>query len=171
VRYATNRGQNQDIAAKFLAFENKGEFVGTKRASLDRLVSDYREKDLESAAPLRDAVKNVLDRMKRVFSTRDPLLSSQGVLSVYYWFIRQVPDNQVHLVRPFLVAFNEALRANKSAALNNTDAQEADVVDPVLAEYALLARSTNDQGSLLRRFRILADRFDPWLRTQRTAAS
>lgn len=158
VKFNKNRGQDRNLAAKLMLIEFRGEFVDVKRFHLDRFVqqgvsADAPLAEFERAA---DRVKGVLDKMTEIFVDNDPLLTSEGTVPVYYWLVRGLPDAQLPSVRTFLVGFEELRRLNRIKA--RTSSQD-EGVDVALLQYDHMNRSTNDQGSLEGRYKLLSDRF------------
>lgn len=158
VAFSRKRGQDLDIAGKFLLTEFRGQIVETKRANLDRMVEDAwnADADLDDLERAAKRVRAVAGRMQRVFVSRDPLLRTQGPLVPYYWFVRTVPVKQHRLVRPFLIRFEDLRAANRKLA---RDIRTVASADPELLRYDALNRSINDQGSIEGRYEILLERF------------
>jgi hypothetical protein len=162
--FAMTRGQDLDVAAKFLLTEFRGRVVETKRENLDRLVAESLESGADEEDLRRAAarVRKVVDAMGEVFLTRDRLLRTQGQLVPYYLLVRAT-EQELHLkIRPFLLRFEDLRKANRDLA---SDADAADQVDRDLLRYDALNRGINDQGSIEGRFEILFDRFREYLRT------
>jgi hypothetical protein len=172
ISFSTLRGGDLNTAAKLLLVEFRGQLVDTKKGPLDRFVKSAAQASREmvsdaliSEAPLQDfheaadRVRDVLDRMTRVFRDRDPLLRTQGPVTVYYWFVREVSSEHLDAVRQFLDEFTAARRNQRKLM------QRGELVHPdqELIQYDLWDRSTNDQISLEGRFVILANRFERWL--------
>jgi hypothetical protein len=154
-RFSTNRRQDQNAAAKLLLMEFRGHPVGTQKPGIDRLVQDGIRAEAD-AGEFRRAVnrcKGVLDRMALIFSSKDPLLSSAGPLTVYYWLVREIPKEVDSRVRQFLVEFNKHLAGNRARAQAGKSK-----VDPDLVLYSQLARSVDNQGSIEGRYEILRRR-------------
>ena len=95
-----------------------------------------------------------LDRMAAIFVENDPLLSSAGPLTVYYWFVRSIPRTRDRQVRKFLLDFNAERKASVSRA--QTGASD---VEPDFLAYERFDRSVDNQGSIEARFDILRRRF------------
>jgi hypothetical protein len=166
VKFSTARGQDLDIAAKFLLVEFRGQLSETKRGTLDRLVdegisADANVADLERAA--QRVVEN-LEHMNEVFLSRDPLLATQGPAVPYYWLIRAIPHREHHKVRPFLVAFEQIRKRNREMAQDPSENYEG---DPILLTYDRYNRSINDLASIEGRFRILFDFYRHGVNLQR----
>jgi hypothetical protein len=152
IKFSTQRGQDKNTAAKLLLIEFRGRFVDVKRFQLDRFVEEGIASETDEFGVAAERVNSVLDAMVNVFVRRDPLLSSQGLVPVYYWLVRSVgprPD-----LREFLVAFDRQRKANSELA--ETQPERA---DQELLAFDLLNRNTNDQKSLRGRFEILARRY------------
>ena len=158
IRFQTKRGQDLNAAAKLLITEFRGKFVETKRVHLDRFVQEGLQSETHDVERAADRVMRVLGRMRHIFVERDPLLSSQGPVTVFYWLVRTFADRHGGQIRDFLVQFETARKANRQLAK-----ERADRADPQLSFYDALSRSTNDQSSLEGRFRILSDRLQNYL--------
>jgi len=155
ISYATNRGQDLDLAAKLLLVEFRGRLVETKKIALDRFAQEgidasATESDFERAA---GRVSHVLSMMSDLFIDGDPLLSTQGPLVPYYWLVRVGSPEELDALRPFLLDFEERRRANRKIAANGT---QGEAVDATLLRYDSLSRSINDPGSIEGRFEILS---------------
>ncbi len=161
IRFATKRMQAENAAAKLLIVEFRGALVETKKTNLDRFVNEAVKAEAQTVdfERARDRVKEILRRMEDVFNPRDPLLSSQGPLTVYYWLVRETPSSQQHRMREFLVHFDNQRRMNRTAA--KTDSGPVDVE---LVAFDNFDRSTNDEASLVGRFEILRKRFEDFTR-------
>jgi hypothetical protein len=142
-------------------FEFDGKPQETKKTTLDAFVRatvKQRER-LELAARRAFAA---LDDMTEIFLPKDPLLTSAGVLPVYYWFVRSIKGDQHRFVRDFLVRFEELRKANRQKA-QATPA--AGGLDRQLLEYDQFNRSTNDLASHLGRISILQRKFEQFTRS------
>lgn len=156
IRFGVSRAADLNAAAKLLLFEYSGKPTATKKTNLDEFASqDVDKEKLELAA--RRAL-DTLTAMSEIFIPRDPLLASAGIVPVYYWFIRNVPEDERFGVRQFLNDF-EALR--KSNREMQKDAGEENL-NPTLARFDTLNRSTNDQQSHMGRIQILEELFNEW---------
>ena len=162
VNFSTKRMQDHNLAAKILLLESKNGFVDTKARNLDefaRAAIPSHER-LSENAPLElglygeagERVYATLERMTPHFQDKDPLLSAQGHIPVYYWVARQRPD-LVPLLRPFLQGFTAAI--TKTLRQLREDPEAA---DPELTNYYTMGRTTNDQASLQGRYDILVKR-------------
>jgi len=143
VSFSNSRKQHENVAAKLLLLEHRGDFVDTKKATLDRFVSEalLQEQGFEDAYR---RVKRVLSRMRRDFGDADPLLRSSGNLPVYYWIYRRWVENPSGLsVRDCIASF-EVLRKDGVYSEN-------------IAAYNLASRSANDEYTYKTRYAILKE--------------
>jgi hypothetical protein len=166
ISFETGRLQDRNAAAKILLLEFRGQFVDTKKAQLDGFVEEFLEVGTgyqpRSFKATVTSCRRVLNDMTQVFIERDPLLRSQGPLTVYYWFIKKHPS-QRKTIREFLVAFEAKRRDNRKRASIQPPTGDIDVE---LLTFDFLSRSPNDQASCLRRYAILESRFEAFLGSQ-----
>lgn len=185
-RFNKQRGQDKNTAAKLLLLEHTGSFVDTKKSQLDKLVDEARahgddrtidetasdlasediiiedvvdkaeETESSDIGRSADRVEIVLDRLTPLFNLSDPILTQQAQIPVIYWLARELP-NSLGRLREFLVRFDEMRKANRD--LEVEDPQR----DPVLVDYELLTRTSNDQSSIGGRYRILRQRYEKFL--------
>jgi hypothetical protein len=157
VKFSFTRGADQNSAAKLLLMEFVGEFVDTKKKSLDLLVDVGLQSENSAFDRAVNNVKANLDRMSQVFITSDPLLASQGPIPLYYWFVRD-HFQDINRIREFLVDFERTRRLNQQESR-----EQNGIADSELLDYDILNRSVNDKVSLVRRFEILNNRFKRFL--------
>jgi len=142
-----------------LLIEFIGGFEETRKRTLDRLVIEAAYKsdnmNLESAA--RDVEKN-LTHMVEIFNEREPLLSSQGPTTVYYWLVREFHKKYKTKIRGFLVNFNDERKVNRQRAKDKLPD-----VDDELLNYDIMDRNVNSKDSQVGRYRILIERFAKFL--------
>jgi len=156
IRFTTKRKQEYNAAAKILLIEFRGKFVDTKRTHLDRFVQEGLKSQATTFDRAASRVKEVLDGMASVFVRKDPLLGSQGPITLYYWLVKNHTAKNEAL-REFLVDFDARRKENRKRA------QEGKKVDEELLRFELLSRSINDQGSLTERYSILENRLQTFL--------
>lgn len=152
IKFSKNRGQDKNTAAKLLLLEFRGKLVDTKKVHLDRFVDEGVQSENNDFCHSANRVMQVLDDMCSTFGKKDPLLSSEGPTTLYYWFIRE--RGRQPNFRHFLSLFDKARRDN--TALANKSVERA---DQELLAFNVLNRSTNDQGSLVKRYQILNNRY------------
>lgn len=162
IGFETSRLQDHNAAARILLLEFRGQFVDTKKAQLDGFVTvGMRSPSITAEVSLKDLssiarrCRQILNHMMQVFIGHDPLLKSQGPLTVYYWFVR-AHTRQKRLIREFLVEFEARRRDNRKRA--SATPQPVDI-DGELLTFDYLSRSPNDQASCVQRFAILESRF------------
>lgn len=167
IGFTTVRGQDLDAAGKMLLVEFRGRLVETKKAVIDRFVTEGYEVDADSSdAPTSDferaaeRVASVLERLNTVFTPKDPLLGTQGSVIPYYWLVRTADSENVSSIRPFLVHFESQRRSNRKAAAEQSNTYRS---DSELDAYDRMNRSINDGTSLEGRYAILRRRFAAFL--------
>lgn len=151
VNYQAKRGQTLNAAAKLTLFEMRGGLGNTKKQDLDRLVKKNVKLTQKDTEKYMKTISDNMQKMVSVFQKRDELLSSQGNVPVFYWFIRDLHKSDLINVRTFLVRFVRELTRNRKLPEQERD--------PTLSGYSLAARSTNDQLALERRIEILVNYF------------
>jgi hypothetical protein len=157
VKFSFTRGADQNTAAKLLLVEFVGDFVDTKKSSLNQLVDIGLQAENSAFERAVSNVNKNLDIMAQVFTTKDPLLASQGPVPLYYLFVR---DHLHYLdkIREFLIDFERNRLLNQKAIRDPSV-----IIDNVLQDYDIYNRSVNDRASLVRRYEILNDRFERFL--------
>jgi hypothetical protein len=156
VRFSVQRGQDLNAAAKVIVFEYYDKPQETKKRNLDDFV-DVAAAGVRGRLELAARqVLDVLDDMANVFLPQDSLLSSAGVVPVYYWLIRALNSEEMATIRSFLVDFEKARSQNRERVRLNPQSPD---IDQVLVEYDNYNRSTNDAASHEGRYRILLERF------------
>lgn len=155
VSFAVTRGQDLNAAAKLVMFEFLGQLTSTKKINMDQFVKTAA-KDRAKLELSARRVMDTLESMTEIFLPRDRLLTSAGMVPVYYWFVRSLPARSHSKARPFLNWFEEARKKNRqSAALGTSNTK----VDADMTAYDNLNRSTNDESSHIGRYAILSKQF------------
>jgi hypothetical protein len=162
VKFQKKRGQDRNLAAKLISFECAGKPGATKKTDLDRFVTD-RKLTREKIRNAYAMSVQILNQMAEIFLPSDPLLSSSGLIPVYYWFVRQTDTSKHHLIRSFLGEFENARRANRELIKSSPNSKS---IDSQLSEYDIYNRSTNDSVSNEKRVQILAVRFEIFASTR-----
>lgn len=147
IRFGANRGEHLNAAAKVCMFEFHGSLSDTKKKNLDKFVEEGLNKTREDFQWVLDQTYRNVTRMDEIFEQKDTLLRRQGAVPLYYWFVRNLPVNDLAYVRPFLASFEDA----RLDARRLSDEE----VPHDIARYNYYNRSTNDQGSLEIRTEIL----------------
>lgn len=164
VKFAINRAQDKNAAAKMLLFEFNGKPVETKRRNLDNFARQATKESKEKIELTSRRVIDTLNRMSEIFLPSDPLLRSAGVFPVFYWLIRQSESRHDQNVREFLNSFEKTRKENRERA-SNTSAGFA--ADSELMTFDRLNRSPDDEQSHMQRFRLLQKRFKEYLKSTR----
>lgn len=142
IRFNTNRGQDSNLASKLLLIEFRGKFVDTKKVHLDRFVKEAIDAESSYFESAYENIIDVLDLMSEAFMDKDKLLSSSGIIPVYYWLFKQ-HRKDADLMREYLVNFND----RKNYMLKNAHTNE-EIIDYDYVKFAALSKSLNDQNSL-----------------------
>lgn len=156
VNFTNRRYQHREVVARFLLLEDSlctGKIIDTKKVYLDSLAKRYKDQP-EIVERLSSIVVDTLNDMAQAFGEKDPLLRSQGNMTVYYLVFRLARyTNQLSNVnRNNLLSFNEALRENREIAQNNYEESSFE-----LLEYdRLTQQGTNDASNLRERVLVLS---------------
>ncbi len=156
IRFPVSRGQDKNAAAKLLLFEHSGKVTETKKLTLDQFTKDAKRAPKDRLELASRRVIDTLDRISGVFLPRDLLLTSAGILPVYYWFIRQRMPKEDTVIREFLVDFERKRKANRALVSIPRPGKSP---DRELVEYDGFNRNTNDVTSHQGRVAILEKRF------------
>jgi hypothetical protein len=165
IAFGTGRLQDQNAAAKMLLLEFRGQFVDTKRAQLDGFVQEFIQEGMGAAKSFKataESCRKVLDSLAQVFVENDPLLRSQGPLTIYYLFVKRHVSRR-KLIREFLVEFEAKRLDNRKRAGTQPP---TGYIDGELLTFDFMSRSPNDQTSCMRRFAILESRFETFLESR-----
>ncbi|WP_343586121.1 DUF262 domain-containing protein [Herbaspirillum sp.] len=154
IAFSVKRGADLNAAAKLLIFEYEENPVETKKKTLDGFAKIAATQRSQLELAVRRVIE-VLEEMSQIFLPRDKLLTNAGILPVYYWFIKKQDEADFHLIREFLVKFEESRSENRE---RNGD----ELLDRALIEFDNFNRSTNDLQSHVGRLRILEERFLSW---------
>jgi Protein of unknown function DUF262 len=147
--FGNRRYRHFDLAAKFLYFENNGgQPKDTKKRYLDDFVEDCKKRKAASVTYLQHRVVNVLDRMTAIFTAKDDLLKSAGMVTLYYLLLSK--DAPPKLKRHRLVAFEQAREENRLKA--EADLKKANYE---LIEFDSFTQSPNDEIAMQYRLQVL----------------
>jgi len=161
IKFAIKRGQDLNTAAKMLIFEYYGTLRETKKRNLDDFVENSSRENNGKLEVAGRRTLDILNDMSSIFLPKDQLLSSSGIVPVYYWLVRNQNQEKYPFLREFLVRFEEERNNNRRL---NQEPPESRNIDQNLLDYDTLNRSANDQRSHERRFRILENRFQDHLK-------
>ena len=156
VKFRNSRYQHMEIAAKFLLVETSdyehSKLIDTKKVYLDSMVKNYKEKP-NDVLTFKNSVENILDRMNIVFSDKDELLKTQGIMVVYYLLFKKSLQLEKEIQRIKLYDFDKAVKENRKLAEEKYEDADFD-----LLEYDRLSQhGTNDVSNIRERLRILCN--------------
>ena len=167
IKFNTGRAADSNAAAKLLLFEYTENISNTKKRDLDSFAENKNIKEDSIDLATRRVISN-LDTMAEIFLPKDELLSTSGIVPVFYWFIRNLGNSDLRYVREFLYDFErtrkEVIALGTSNSSNLLNAHSIDVNQ--LVRFSNLNRSTNDSGSHMGRYSILKREFKPWVRNR-----
>lgn len=169
IAFNTRQSQDLNVAAKLLMLEFRGSLQDTKRRQLDKFVKSEAdiahelmkaEVGAEAIHRASERTASILDRAARIFRVKDPLLRTQGPVTVYYWFVRSIAEEHDQTLRAFLVDFEERRLANREASRQY--GLVGGQVDPELVAYDNYRRNANDARSIEGMVIVLQRRFSAW---------
>jgi len=159
------RYRQYDLVTKFLFLAEKNDFAATKKRALDDFVREYRAANQKTKAQrLARRVTIILDAMANIFESQDELLTSVGLVTVYYLaFLFSTQDRALRdeLTHSQLVAFDHVRRQNRlllrkeQAAIARGEPPKGLSIRRDLAIFDRLMQSPNDGQALEYRYRIL----------------
>lgn len=157
IRFSVKRAADYNAAGKILLFEYQNKLVSTKKSDLDKFAKDSAINHAKLELSGRRCVDN-LDRMVEVFLPKDDLLSSAGIVPVYYWLVRMVDDAALVIIREFLLNFERDRKVHRDLHAHGGQ----DDYSSVYSRYDALNRSTNDGVSHVGRIEILEQELENW---------
>ena len=138
--FKNKRYKHFDIAAKFLLFEERDGPTDTKKVYVDRFFREMADEASDLTRMRKDS-ESVLDAMASLFTKKDKLLASAGMISLYYLLMKYGLEGSwsKKVTRAKLTRFNEERAANRERA-------EADLAEANydLIEFDRLSQSPND---------------------------
>jgi len=159
--FRQERGGEFNAAAKLLLFEYHEKPVSTKKKDLDMFAGETTITG-DKVELIGHRATEGLSLMQQIFLPKDDLLSSEGSIPVYYWFVKNAPDSQRQMIRDFL---NEFDRVRRSFAREREALMNAELLQ-VFLKFSHLNRSINDGSSHSGRMEILCEEFDKWRKDQ-----
>jgi len=155
--FENNRYRHYDLATKFLFLEYIGKPEATKRTALDAFVLDLRDRKAnQEAAVLEEKTVKVLERLEDVFGESDVLLSSLGLVVIYYLLERDKILSSTSEARRLLAEFHEVRRQVRSLMrVASTTGTGKVKLDPELVEFERLSQSPNDVAAMTTRMQTL----------------
>jgi hypothetical protein len=160
IKFSTQRGQDSNAAAKILLIQHRGRFVDTKKSNLDKFVTEgTKAESPELYVDSAFAAQKVIDTMHEIFEPKDPLLSAQGMLSIFYVLVRDY-KSKLEFIRPFLLEFMRERKEN----IDLSKLGSPDVVQEYLT-FDSFIKNANDIGGLKGSYDILSSRFDEYVKS------
>lgn len=159
VKFRNSRYQHMEIAARFLLVETSNhehnKLIDTKKVYLDSMVRNYKENHIE-VSRFQENVITVLNEMNNVFSDKDDLLRTQGIMVVYYILFKKSIELNVKIQRIKLYDFDNQVKENRKKAEEKYEDADFD-----LLEYDRLSQhGTNDVSNIRERLRLLCNYLD-----------
>lgn len=155
-KFPTGSGQDLNLAAKILMFEQSDVLDNTKKENLDKFASSASLPSQQDVSLALNRVMKNLDVMSDIFVFEDDLLATEGPIPVYYWFIRNLPDCEHWHARDFLETFAHWLKLPEKLATLPPEL----IAD--LDAYKNALRSVNDKVSHEARYKLLVKSFKTW---------
>ncbi len=162
VKFSNNRYQYREVTAKVLYLEysllTHKKITDTKKPFLDHMVRVYKENQELKANELEKTAIGIFDLMSSVFALKDPLLSSQSPITVYYLLFKDTQQEKslTKISRPKLLSFIKILQDNRIQAEKDITQANFDYL-----EYDRMSQQgTNDAASIKERVRILKEYID-----------
>ena len=159
IRVPSSRYRHHDLVAKLIYLQFKGEFVDTKKASLDHFVKSAKKDDFDHVR-LDSVVRSVgsaLDVLEGLFVAEDELIKSTGMIVVYYVLVSKLlaEGHSITFGRRELIDFEDLRRRNRE--LFASEDEDVEGVDFKLIEFDELAQSSNDGSAIQRRYEVLRE--------------
>lgn len=156
VPFSNNRYQHREIACKMLYLENLNKIMDTKKVYLDAFVKEFKKNRLDrKAKDLEKEVAKNLNSLSDIFTPKDGLLRSQGMVIIYYLVIREAnkEDFTAKVTRKKLLDFEKKRQANRVIAEEDISKANYD-----LLEFdRMTLQGTNDGASIKFRLETLLD--------------
>ena len=135
----------------------------TKRNNLDKFVKEVKNQREKLELAGRRVV-DILDQMSEIFLPKDKILTSAGIIPVYYWFIRETEEDYYSKIRSFLQRFELFRKQFRTLDINAVkDIEYAED----LVQFNINTRSPDDQKNHKERLILLTEFFNRWLKTKK----
>jgi hypothetical protein len=154
------RYSHYDLAAKFLFIEHNGGPVDVKARSLDAFAQTFvkpgkQDAETARAKELVEAASKTLKKMQQTFGAKDSLLSSLGMVIVYFLLFHEARINGGKIpTRNALQTFEKVRRINKRLL-----EEDPENVKPMQAKLATFDKyhQRNEADSFQKRLEILKE--------------
>ncbi len=160
VRFSNHRYQYKEVAARLLFLLHsiqRKKIIDTKKVYLDSFVKEFKDnKKLNTKAIEKEAL-DLLDIMDGIFSKKDVLLKSQGIVPIYFLLFKEADASSMlgKIGRSGLLQFQHSIKKNKEIAEQDITKANFDLI-----EFDRLSQQgTNDANSIKERLRIIKEKF------------
>ncbi|MBS0155188.1 MAG: DUF262 domain-containing protein [Nitrospira sp.] len=150
--FTNRRYRHYDLAAKFLLAESSKKVVDTKKAYLDKFVSDYVDKPRNTMPTFYKQAQDNVKHMAAIFTQKDALLRQVGMVVLYYHLFRIATANgwEEDITRKKLLEFDILREDNRKRAEKDITKANYD-----LMEFDRHTQSPNDAYALKFRLKII----------------
>lgn len=154
VPFPNTRYRHYDLAAKMLYIESRKVVPDTKKAYLDKFFTDNADAAPAAIEPYLTAASQILTDMNAVFTDKDGLLRSVGMLILYFHLFKAARALKIDPPsRATLAGFEDMRRRNREIAEHDIASAEYD-----LLEFDRYAQSPNDAIAIRYRLSVMDDR-------------
>ena len=159
VKFNNNRYQHREVAARLLfliySLNRLNKLVDTKKPHLDKMVTDNKTDTNGVVSSVALETSGIIDVMNTVFTSRDELLRSQSIITVYFLVFKSAMQNGniENITRRRLLDFYQVLAENRRIA--EEDITEANY--EYLEFERMSQQGTNDAYSIRERTKILCE--------------
>lgn len=160
-RMNTSRGQDLNLTAKFLLMESNHKYNVLGKSTLDRFFRINEDKERVDFLSAINTVSTKLDQMSNLFYEKDPLLTSQNMVLMYYLFLSDAkfPGDS----REFLDEFEKnRLLINRLTKDDKIDMQLSDDNTSAYIRFNIAYRSPDNSPSIQAMLKILRDMYIKW---------
>lgn len=164
IKFNIDRGQDLNLAAKFMLLEFSNKIENLKKNDLDSLVTKTRNIKEEDVEGNYLKVENVLSKMNNIFLEEDFLLKSPTQIPIYYLFVKRFYDKlnvSNEELRKFFFDFETKRILNRkllrSRGLGQTDTF-LEEIDNEIVSYNSQIRSPDDKANIEGMLLILTER-------------
>jgi hypothetical protein len=153
--FSNSRYRHLDLATKFLFWARAEGPADTKKSRLDDFWEEIRNSETggEEAPLLGARVEAALDLLSQTFVSKDKLLSSIGMVSVYFLLYMELVDSGDSLpTRNQFEQFDQVRKIRHAESEEDLTSQQRR-----LLEFDRLSQSPNDESALKFRLEVLRD--------------
>lgn len=159
VRFSNKRYQFREMAARMMFLSTTLEIVDTKKAYLDTFVKSFKnakDRERKQIQNLQDSVESILEKMAKIFTDKDPLLSTQSMPVIYFLIYRAALSQgwASSVTRNLFLEFDKKRKENREIAETEIAAANYDLLefDRMSLQGTSDALSINFRFNVLRKF-------------------